>query len=104
MTKGAPKKDPFRLKLAMVMFCLILASAAVVTKSFVLASLEADKLAELARSEYNQTVKVSPDRGLIYDRNGAELAVSVQVDSIHARPGLIKDRAETASALAKTLA
>ncbi len=103
MTKGSSKKDPFRLKLAMVMFCLILAAGSVVAKAFVLASLEADKLAELARSEYHQTVKVSPDRGLIYDRNGAELAVSVQVDSIHARPGLIKDRAKAAPALAKAL-
>ena len=103
MTKGASKKDPFRLKLVMVMFCLVLGAASVVTKAFVLASLESDKLAELARSEYHQTVKVSPDRGLIYDRNGEELAVSVQVDSIHARPGLIKDRAGTASSLAKIL-
>ncbi len=103
MTGRAPKKDPFRLKLAMVMFCLILAAAAVATKAFVLASLESEKLAELARSEYHQTVKVSPDRGLIYDRNGVELAVSVQVDSIYARPALVKDRAKTASALARAL-
>ena len=103
MTRSAPKKDPFRLKLAMVMFCLILAGAAVATKAFVLASLESEKLAELARSEYHQTVEVSPDRGLIYDRNGVELAVSVQVDSIYVRPALIEDRPKTASALAQAL-
>jgi cell division protein FtsI (penicillin-binding protein 3) len=42
---------------------------------------------------------VSPRRGIIYDRNGSELAVSIKVDSVWAAP----DEIENLDATAKTL-
>src|SRR5947199_10867372 len=57
------------------------------------------------RAEHQQqrTLDVSPRRGVIYDRNGNELAVSIKVDSVFAVPGEIDDPAATASALSRII-
>ena len=57
------------------------------------------------RAEHQQqrTLDVSPRRGVIYDRNGNELAVSIKVDSVFAVPGEIDNPAATASALSRMI-
>ena len=49
-------------------------------------------------------LEVSPRRGVIYDRNGNELAVSIKVDSVFAVPDEIRNPDATASALSSALA
>ena len=44
------------------------------------------QLREMAEEQYLKDIRLSPKRGTIYDRNGAELAVSVDVDSVYANP------------------
>src|SRR5437764_14885853 len=39
-----------------------------------------------AERQQQRTLDVSPRRGIIYDRNGSELAVSIKVDSVFAVP------------------
>ena len=56
-----------------------------------------------AARQRQRTIEVSPQRGIIYDRNGQELAMSVQVDSVYAVPLEIPDQATTASILARVL-
>ncbi len=56
-----------------------------------------------AQRQQQRTIEVSPRRGILYDRNGHELAMSVMVDSVFAVPGEIPDAASTASLLAKVL-
>jgi cell division protein FtsI (penicillin-binding protein 3) len=53
------------------------------------------------RAEHQQqrTIEVSPRRGVIYDRNGDELAVSIKVDSAFAVPDEIQNVDSTAKAL-----
>jgi cell division protein FtsI (penicillin-binding protein 3) len=98
-----PWRDPFRLRLNFILFCLVCVAGAVMVRSFVFAALKSEPLAALARQEHHQTVTVAPSRGLIFDRHQVELAVSVQVHSIYARPGRIEDRGEAAKELAKAL-
>lgn len=56
-----------------------------------------------AARQQQRTVEVSPRRGVIYDRNGQELAMSVPVDSVFAVPIEIPDQENTASILAKVI-
>src|SRR5215470_8176019 len=52
-----------------------------------------------AQRQQQRTLEVSPRRGVIYDRNGNELAVSVKVDSVFAVPDEIEDLHATAKTL-----
>jgi cell division protein FtsI (penicillin-binding protein 3) len=53
-----------------------------------------------AQRQQQRTVEISPQRGIIYDRNGQELAMTVQVDSVFAVPSEIPDQRNTATILA----
>lgn len=55
-----------------------------------------------AQRQQQRTVEISPQRGVIYDRNGHELAMTVQVDSVFAVPSEIPDQ-KTAATLLATL-
>jgi cell division protein FtsI (penicillin-binding protein 3) len=55
-----------------------------------------DELSARADKQQLRTVKLSPKRGEIYDRNGRLLAFSVDADTIAADPGDITDPAEVA--------
>jgi cell division protein FtsI/penicillin-binding protein 2 len=52
-----------------------------------------------AERQQQRTLDLSPRRGVIYDRNGNELAVSVKVDSLFAVPDEIQNLDRTAKTL-----
>lgn len=56
-----------------------------------------------AQRQQQRTIEVSPRRGMIYDRNGHELAMSVMVDSIFAVPSEVPDKATAAQLLANVV-
>ena len=56
-----------------------------------------------ASRQQQRTIDVSPRRGIIYDRNGHELAMSVNVDSVFAVPSEVPDQANAAELLARIL-
>ena len=59
---------------------------------------------ERAAMQQQRTFEVAPRRGILYDRNLRELAVTVQVDSVYAVPSELGDnRATTAEMLAKVV-
>ena len=47
---------------------------------------------ERAQKQQQRTFEVAPRRGILYDRNMRELAMTVQVDSIYAVPNEIDDK------------
>ena len=57
----------------------------------------------LASRQTTRRVDVEPRRGTVYDRNGTELAMSIDVDSVFAVPGEIPDQESTAHILADVL-
>lgn len=52
---------------------------------------------------HERSIDLAPQRGIIYDRNGQEMAMTVQVDSVFAVPAEIPDQPSTASVLSKIL-
>lgn len=62
--------------------------------------IRAPELLDQARSQQERTITLDPLRGPILDRNGKELAVSVDVDSVFAEPGAVVDAASSARRLA----
>lgn len=54
-----------------------------------------------AQHQQQRTVEVSAPRGIIYDRNGRELAMSIAVDSVFAVPTEMPDIAGTLSLISK---
>ena len=55
---------------------------------------------ERAEKQQQRTFEVAPRRGVLYDRNMHELAMTVQVDSIYAVPSEISDQKTAARTLA----
>src|SRR5213592_4066368 len=62
--------------------------------------IRAAELLDQARSQQEKTITLDPPRGPILDRNGRELAVSLDVDSAFAEPGEVEDPAGAARRLA----
>jgi cell division protein FtsI (penicillin-binding protein 3) len=56
-----------------------------------------------AARQQQRTVEVSSRRGVIYDRNGHELAMTINVDSVFAVPSEIPDQANAATLIANVL-
>ncbi|HWQ79686.1 MAG TPA: penicillin-binding transpeptidase domain-containing protein [Anaerovoracaceae bacterium] len=59
-----------------------------------------EKYAKLAVEQQTRDVPIPAKRGVIYDRNGKELAISAVTNSIWARPGVVKDSSEPEQAQA----
>jgi len=57
-------------------------------------------LREQADKQQQQVLEITSPRGIIYDRNGSELAASIQVKSVFAVPKEVRDPGATAKSLA----
>jgi cell division protein FtsI (penicillin-binding protein 3) len=65
--------------------------------------LQSPRMRAEARAQQEMVVTLDPKRGPIYDRNGRELALSIDVDSIYADPSEISDPTLAARKLARVL-
>ncbi len=64
---------------------------------------EGKTLREKAEKQYRVSFRLSPRRGIIYDRNRKELAVSIPVDSIYVHPAKVKSVKEAVRELVPLL-
>ena len=76
---------------------------AVSARAFYLQVLRHEQLVKLAERQHHRTVPLVPARGGIFDRNGAPLAVSLEMDSLYAEPRRIIDPHGTATVLAQVI-
>ena len=72
-------------------------------RAYFLQVLKSGELTEMIQGQYMTSVELMPYRGTVYDRNGAELAASLDVESLYARPGLVRDPKGAAKLLAPIL-
>ena len=60
-------------------------------------------LEKTAIEQFEHNIYLNPNRGNIYDRNGDELAIDINVDSVFAVPAEIRSVRRTARKLARAL-
>lgn len=75
----------------------------VALRAYFLQVLRSGELAKMIRGQTTTSVELLPHRGTIFDRNGTELAASLEVDSLYAHPALILDPKKAAKQLAPIL-
>jgi cell division protein FtsI (penicillin-binding protein 3) len=82
---------------------LLVWAVVIVARLFMLQVVHYGVWVQRAQRQQQRTVDISPQRGVIYDRNGQELAMTVQVDSVFAVPNEIPDQKTTATLLGKLI-
>ncbi|MCK5186203.1 MAG: penicillin-binding protein 2, partial [Deltaproteobacteria bacterium] len=102
MKRHSPRRWlTFRIYTILSVFILLL--LIIIFRAFQLQITEKDKLTQLLEKQYLKYVKLSPKRGIIYDRKKRELAISIEVDSVYARPGEVKNKKGVAKKLSPIL-
>jgi cell division protein FtsI (penicillin-binding protein 3) len=97
----APRAVPLkRLRFWLICLFFILWAAAISGRLFWLQIVRHQEFVARAEKQQRRTFEVAPRRGILFDRNGHELAMTVQVDSIYADPTAIDDKQTAAHALA----
>jgi cell division protein FtsI (penicillin-binding protein 3) len=93
----------FRPRVALVVAGMTLASLALALRALDLQVLRHEELSRLANRQSQRILWVKGQRGPILDRFGGHLALSVQADSIFARPSQVERPAQAAYRLARIL-
>ena len=96
-------KTEGRLRLSLFAAILVLWIAAICGRLVWLQVVQYGFLTQRAARQQQRSIEVAPPRGIIYDRRGRELAMSVQVDSVFAVPSEIPDQGASAALLAHVL-
>ena len=97
------EKKWIRFRVYTVAFFFMAGMSVILARAYQLQVLERERLASIARAGYRGTIKLPPKRGTIYDREGHELAISIEVASIYAHPNQIPDKQLAAKELSSVL-
>jgi cell division protein FtsI (penicillin-binding protein 3) len=96
-----PRATPLRLaRFWLICLFFFFWAVLIVVRLFWLQVVRHNEYVERAQKQQQRTFEVAPRRGVLYDRNLRELAMTVQVDSIFAVPTEIDDKQAAAEALA----
>lgn len=87
----------------LVCLALLVWASLIVSKLFWLQIVRHKEFVEKAQKQQQYTFKVAPRRGVLYDRNLRELAMTVQADSVFAVPSEIADKKAVVHALAQVV-
>lgn len=93
----------FKFRILIVGILFMTAFATIAAKAVHLQVYRSTWLSEKASNQYEKSLTISGKRGIIYDRNLNEMAVSIDVTSIAAYPGRVEDPGAAAKSLAGEL-
>lgn len=98
----APRAVPLkRTRFWIICLFFLLWTCAIAGRLFWLQIVEHKEYVERAAKQQQRTFEVAPRRGVLYDRNLHELAMTVLVDSIYADPSEIGNKQAAAQTLAR---
>ena len=98
-----PQEKYIRLRVALVAVVFSLLLTVIGVKAAYLQIFQGPWLSKLAAEQYEKSQKMSGKRGIIYDRNATEMAVSLRVTSVAAYPGRIEDSRQAAKKINRIL-
>jgi cell division protein FtsI (penicillin-binding protein 3) len=93
-----------RARVCLLAAMVLVGAGAVLVRAWELQVARADSLRGMAEEQYLRQIRLTPRRGTIYDRNGAELAVSVEADSVWANPRALRKAGVDSNQVAAELA
>ncbi len=97
------EKKWIRFRVYLVAAFFLLGMGTLLARAYQLQVLNRERLAFIAHEGYVGTIKLPPKRGTIYERDGNELALSIEVGSVYAHPRQIEDKNNTAKQLSRVL-
>jgi len=97
------EKKWLRVRIATLLSLFLVLFIALITRAYQIQVLNGQSLKARADRQHTATLRVESERGIIFDRNGEKLAVSVMSDSVCADPSKIKDLRGTAAKMAVVL-
>lgn len=84
-------KKWLRIRIGIICIMFGVLFIALISRAFQLQVLSGKKLKTLAQRQHTTMLQLPPERGVIYDRNGEKLAVSIMANSVCADPSKIAD-------------
>ncbi|MDH3730357.1 MAG: hypothetical protein OES13_04430, partial [Acidimicrobiia bacterium] len=103
VTVGRPPRRAPKARVVSVAVLILAAWVGTGLRLFEVQVVHADEYAQRGRDQRNVTEVLAADRGTIFDRDGHELAVTIDAVTVYADPRLISDPVGTAALLAPLL-
>ncbi|MBN1471077.1 MAG: transpeptidase family protein [Syntrophaceae bacterium] len=100
---AAESKKRLKFRIVMIFMFFFVLFVALISRAFQLQVLSGQKLKKLATRQHTTTLQLQAERGIIFDRNGEKLAISIMADSVCADPSKIIDPAATSRKIAEIL-
>ncbi len=91
------------VRIALVAVLFALGTVLLMVRAYRLSVTEADNLKKRAAKQRNLVLHLEARRGMILDRSGDQMAASLEVNSVYARPRRIKDKDQAAKVLSDIL-
>ena len=100
---AADARKWLKVRIVSVLVVFLVLFVALISRAFQLQVLSGQNLKTLAARQHAASLQMQPDRGIIYDRNGEKLAISVMADSVCADPSKVTNAAVASAKIAKIL-
>jgi len=96
-------KKWIRIRIYITGICFFLVFCLIFLRAYQLQILKGSQLSSLAKKGYTGKLTLISQRGTIFDRNGKELALSIEVDSLYCYPEKVQNKKTAATRLARAL-
>lgn len=93
----------FRIRLGVCLLLIASLGAGVLVRAAILMLVPSERLSTAMNRQFRQEPPRMPRRGYIVDRNKEAIAVSMEVKSLYANPGKVKNKAALAATLSRIL-
>lgn len=101
LSENLEKKTKIKIYLVLTLF--LICFGAIWKRLYNVQITQHERLLNLSNKQYFKAFYSTPQRGVIYDKEGRDLAVSIEADSIYANPIEIENPLKTAGAISSVL-